>query len=247
MFNPAILIPFYNHQVAIEHTLAQISRYNYSVLIVDDGSSEVASSRLAELTTQFPGTVTVLRLEQNSGKGAAVKAGFFWLQKNDFTHALQIDADGQHDLDKVREFMEHGEAEPNVVICGNPIFSEDIPKGRFYGRYLTHVWVWINTLSFQIKDSMCGFRLYPLASMAALLERHSCGERMDFDTEILVRAQWCNIPMTFISLSVRYPEGGVSHFQPMRDNVLISWMHTRLFFGMLVRLPLLLRRHFRES
>ncbi len=41
---------------------------------------------------------------------------------------------------------------------------------------------------------------------------------------------------------VTYPAGGVSHFKGLRDNVLISRMHARLFFGMLGRAPALLWR-----
>ena len=119
-----------------------------------------------------------------------------------------------------------------------------MPKGRLYGRYLTHVWVWINTLSLAIKDSMCGFRVYPLVrTLAAIVP--SIGKRMDFDPEIAVRLVWAGTQVVNLPTRVTYPADGVSHFDVWRDNLRISAMHTRLFFGMLWRLPgLLWRRAF---
>jgi len=113
---------------------------------------------------------------------------------------------------------------------------------RFYGRYLTHVWVWINTLSLAIKDSMCGFRVYPVQAVESLTRRHPIGERMNFDTEILVRLYWDGLEIINVPTKVGYPTDGVSHFRGWHDNFLISRMHTVLFFGMLLRLPGLLAR-----
>ena len=110
-----------------------------------------------------------------------------------------------------------------------------MPRSRQYGRYLTHVWVWINTLSFEIRDSMCGLRVYPLAPTCAIWRAHASGARMDFDTEIMVRLHWSGVRIIAMPTQVTYPRDGVSHFKMLKDNVYISWMHTRLFFGMLWR------------
>jgi len=120
-----------------------------------------------------------------------------------------------------------------------------VPKGRLYARYLTHVMVWINTLSLQIRDSMCGYRLYPLPAVLALIESAKIGKRMDFDSDILVRLTWRGQPMQWLQTRVHYPLDGVSHFRMFHDNVLISSMHTRLFFGMLLRSPVILWRRWR--
>ena len=117
-----------------------------------------------------------------------------------------------------------------------------MPLVRYYFRYLTHVWVWINTLSFELRDTMCGFRVYPLAPITEMLSSEPCGERMDFDIEVMVRWVWRNWQVQNLPTRVHYPLDGISHFQGWRDNLLISWMHTRLFFGMLTRLPLILWR-----
>ena len=128
------------------------------------------------------------------------------------------------------------------MIAGCPIYDASVPRGRLYGRYATHVWVWINTLSFDIRDSMCGFRLYPLASVLPLLDRVRIGQRMDFDSDIIVRLHWRGVRVVNQPTRVTYPQDGISHFRMFRDNVRISWMHTRLFAGMLYRSPLLLWR-----
>ena len=122
------------------------------------------------------------------------------------------------------------------------MFGADVPRHRHYGRYLTHGMVWLNTLSFAIRDSMCGFRLYPLAPALEAWGRMRAGRRMDFDTEILVRMYWDGTPVVNLPTAVRYPLDGVSHFDLLRDNLRITAMHTRLFLGMLLRLPRLLMR-----
>ena len=133
------------------------------------------------------------------------------------------------------------------MIIGQPEFDDSVPKKRLYGRYATHIWVWINTLSFEIKDSMCGFRIYPLASTIDLLNTAKFQLRMGFDTEILVRLKWNNVPFVNVPTKVIYPENGISHFNALRDNIGISKAHTRLFFGMLIRLPQLLSRKVKGS
>ena len=237
-----VVIPVYNHGAAVGAVVAAVRRHGLTCLLVDDGSEPGCAAVIRELADDPAGDVRMLRLEPNCGKGAAMMAGFRALSAEGYSHALQIDADGQHDTDDLPRFVALAEQQPDAVICGVPIFDESVPKGRLYGRYATHVWVWINTLSFAIKDSMCGFRVYPLAATKALIESARIGARMDFDVEILVRLYWRDVDVINLPTRVRYPADGVSHFQLWRDNVMISRMHARLFFGMLWRAPRLLWR-----
>ena len=138
--------------------------------------------------------------------------------------------------------LEQARRQPAALISGEAVYDDSVPRSRLYGRYITHVWVWINTLSFEIRDSMCGLRVYPLASTCQVWRRHRLGRHMDFDTEILVRLSWSGVTIINIPTRVTYPSDGVSHFRMLRDNVYISLMHARLLFGMLWRLPLLLGR-----
>lgn len=238
-FRLSVLIPVYDHEEAIGPTLASVLTHGFPVLLVDDGSSEKCKKVLEELALQYE-NVSLLRLNVNGGKGAAVKAGFRKLLKEGFSHAIQIDADGQHDLEDFSSFVSIARANPITLVTGYPKYDATVPKLRFYSRYLTHIWVWINTLSFQIKDTMCGFRVYPLKNIVCVLDKNDCGNRMDFDPEIIVRWFWQGGDVINIPTKVHYPLDGVSHFYLWKDNFLISAMHTRLFFGMLKRLPRLI-------
>ena len=165
-------------------------------------------------------------------------------QQQGFSHALQIDADGQHDLQDLEKFLAAARSAPEAVVIGRAIFDDSIPKLRYYARYLTHIWVHINTLSLRIPDSMCGYRIYPIESCAKLIQTTALEDRMAFDTDILVRLDWQGVPVVSIPTHVTYPQDGVSHFRAWEDNLRISLTHARLFFGMLPRLPKLLARHF---
>ncbi|PHS69985.1 MAG: glycosyl transferase [Methylophaga sp.] len=241
-FSPAILIPVYNHEAAIKHTLNAVLQYEWPVLLVDDGSKISCQLVLTTLREQHADRVALLRLERNSGKGAAVKAGIKWLHTKGYSHAIQVDADGQHDLADLPTLVALAELHPLVLVTGYPTYDDSIPLVRYYSRYLTHIWIWINTLSFQVRDSMCGFRAYPLAQTTPLLEREKCGDRMDFDMEILVRWLWSRGKIKDFPTKVTYPLDGISHFNIWQDNLLISWMHCRLFFGMLRRSPAIIWR-----
>jgi glycosyltransferase involved in cell wall biosynthesis len=244
-FRPAVLIPVYNHETAIGPTLDEVLARDCPVLLVDDGSGDACARVLEALRERHPDRVSLLRLEHNGGKGAAVKAGLHALLAAGYSHGLQVDADGQHDIDDLPGFLETARQNPRSLVSGYPEFDADVPRVRYYCRYLTHVLVWIHTLSFEIRDSMCGFRVYPLSAMVALLKQESCGDRMDFDPEIMVRWHWRGGQVLNLPTRVRYPLDGVSHFGLLQDNWLITLMHTRLFLGMLLRLPTILGRRIR--
>jgi glycosyltransferase involved in cell wall biosynthesis len=209
--------------------------------IVDDGSDVASQHVLAQIAAR-ESWVTLQRLPVNQGKGGAVMAGCEAALAAGFTHAVQIDADGQHDVADLPRLLEQARRHPQALVSGQAVYDESVPRSRQYGRYITHVWVWINTLSFEIRDSMCGLRVYPLAAACSIWRRHRIGRRMDFDTEILVRLSWSGVSIINMPTRVTYPADGVSHFRLLRDNVYISLMHARLFAGMLLRLPLLLGR-----
>ncbi|WP_457446732.1 glycosyltransferase family 2 protein [Roseateles sp. P5_E4] len=239
------VIPVYNHGGTVGGVAAKLREQGLPVLLVDDGSAAATAAQLDALTRQDG--IQLLRLPHNQGKGVAVIAGMRLAVEQGYTHGLQIDADGQHDAFDASRFVAAAQAHPEALICGCPIYDASVPRARLYGRYATHIWVWINTLSFSVRDSMCGFRIYPLATTLPQLAHASMGRRMDFDTEIAVRLVWAGVPVINQPTRVHYPVGGISHFRVWRDNVLISAMHTRLFFGMLWRAPLLLARKLRSN
>ncbi|SDZ13119.1 glycosyltransferase family 2 protein [Pseudomonas sp. NFIX28] len=240
MHNPCAVIPVYNHETAVPAVVEALLASGLPCVLVDDASSPACAAVLERLAERE--RVFLVKLAVNQGKGGAVMAGLREASRLGFSHALQVDADGQHDLRDVETFIDHSRTHPEALICGYPQYDESVPKGRLYARYLTHVWVWINSLSLQIPDSMCGFRVYPLPPTLALIDSVRLGKRMDFDPEILVRLAWRNQPMRWLPTKVHYPQDGLSHFRLFHDNALISSMHTRLFFGMLLRAPLILWR-----
>ena len=237
-----VIIPVYNHEHAIGSVVDQVLAHALPILLVDDGSSPSCAKVLGDLAAAHPGTVSLVTLPQNSGKGGAVMAGFREAQRLGYTHALQIDADGQHFLDDVPKFVAAATAHPLALVTGYPVFDDSVPKARLYGRLLTHLMVWLNTLSFAIKDSMCGFRIYPLPTVVRLIDSTRLGTRMDFDPEIAVRLVWRGVEVVNLPTKVRYPTDGVSHFDVLWDNVRITRLHIKMLFGMLLRLPVLLWR-----
>jgi glycosyltransferase involved in cell wall biosynthesis len=242
MLDPVVVIPVYDHPATIGEVVRQVRAHGLPCILVDDGSSAECAAALDALAASEPQNISLVRLPSNQGKGAAMVAGFRAAAGAGRTHVLQVDADGQHDCGDIPQFLAKARWNPEAVVAGCPIWDDSVPRGRLYGRYLTHVWVWINTLSFDIADSMCGFRLYPLATLIPLLDDVRIGRRMDFDSDVIVRLHWRGVPVLNQPTRVTYPQDGVSHFRLWRDNALISAMHARLFLGMLWRSPLLLWR-----
>lgn len=236
-FSVLAVVPVFNHGEMIAATTQGILKHGIHCLLVDDGSHADCAAVLDALVRDDPVGLSLLRLDSNRGKGGAVMAGLREASRRGHSHVLQIDADGQHRTDDIPGFIADARSNPGHVIVGKPVYDASVPKGRLYGRYATHVWVWINTLSFDIRDTMCGFRIYPLPPTIELIDAVSIGTGMQFDTEILVRLYWRGVPVINRATPVSYPADGVSHFRMFKDNVLISGMHARLFFGMLARLP----------
>lgn len=236
-----LLIPHYNHERQFLQFLPSLMATGLPCVIVDDGSDPASLQQVEEFVARHS-QLHLFAMQINRGKGAAIKSGFCFARALGFTHAIQIDADGQHDLSDLSAFIAASEAHSATIICGKPVFDASAPKARIYGRKVTDFWVALETFSLQVKDSLCGYRVYPLAQMEQVLDRYFLGSRMDFDTEILVKSVWAGVPLAFINTRVVYPEQSVSHFNYLRDNLMLIRLHTRLMLGMLVRFPMLLWR-----
>ena len=245
-FNPCLLIPVYDHGRGFEATIAELASAGLACIVIDDGSNPDCRD-IIDRVARAHAWVEVLRRPDNGGKGAAVKDGLRLAHRRGYSHALQIDADRQHDCDDVQRFLHEAQLHPRAFVIGTAQFNDSVPTTRRLARELTHFWVRVNTLSRDIHDSLCGFRVYPLEQVAPLLDRESMGDRMEFDMEVLVRAHWGGCAFVNVPTNVVYPVAGVSHFRLFRDNVLISRTHAKLFFGMLLRLPRLLRRRARAA
>jgi polyprenyl-phospho-N-acetylgalactosaminyl synthase len=224
-FRPVAIVPTYDNPRTVRGVVEKLREALPDVIVVDDGSGPAAREVIEDIGRM--GLARTLRHETNRGKGAAVKTGVATARVLGFTHALQVDADGQHDLGDVPRFLEAARNNPGTVVLGRPVFDHTAPRSRLIGRRIAIFWTSLETGGRQVIDPMCGFRVYPLASLTGL----RYGDRMDFDVEVVVKLVWRGVPMLNLPTKVRYltaEEGGVSHYRMFRDNVTMVWLHTRL-------------------
>jgi glycosyltransferase involved in cell wall biosynthesis len=239
-----VLIPSYNPGRKVLATVRAARAQWTPVWVVVDGSTDGSADWLTEEAASDPG-LRVLVLPENQGKGSAVLHGITVAAQQGFTHALTMDSDGQHPETLISDFMAASQAEPEAMVLGKPVFGPEAPLVRVLGRKLSNGWANLETLGFGIGDSLYGFRVYPIAPLMRVMHGTRFMRRFDFDPEAVVRLSWAGVRPININAPVRYftpEEGGVSHFNYLRDNLLLSGMHTRLFTGFVLRLPLLLWR-----
>ena len=239
-----VLIPSYNPGPKVYETVRGALGQWAPVWVVVDGSTDGTPEGLRKLAEEEP-QLRVIVIERNGGKGAAVLHGIRLAAAEGYTHALTMDSDGQHPAAKIPEFMARSVAEPRAVVLGVPVFDASAPSLRVKGRKISNWWANVETVGAGIDDSLYGFRVYPIADLIAVMRYQPWMRRFDFDPEAAVRLLWRGVPPINIPAPVKYlrpDEGGVSHFNYYRDNVLLTWMHTRLVLEFVVRLPVLLWR-----
>jgi len=239
-----VLIPSYNPGPKVFDTVKAARAQWNPVWVVVDGSTDGTAEELQRMAGQDAG-LRVLVLPQNCGKGAAVLHGLDEAARLGYTHALTMDSDGQHPAQLIPQFMAESAAAPARMILGRPVFDASAPLLRVRGRKVSNAWANLETLWVGIGDSLYGFRIYPIAPLQKVMRGQRWMRRFDFDPEAVVRLAWRGVRPVNVDAPVKYfsaEEGGVSHFNYLRDNTLLTWMHTRLFLGFLLRLPLLLLR-----
>ena len=244
-----VLIPSYNTGERLFSTVAAARAQWSPVWVVIDGSTDGTGERLQALAATDPG-LRVFVLPTNQGKGAAVLHGLRQARAQGFTHALTMDSDGQHPADLIPSFMARSQARPEAMVLGKPVFDASAPLLRVRGRRISNSWTELETLFAGIGDSLYGFRVYPIAPLIAVMQGQPWMRRFDFDTEAVVRLAWRGVKPINIDAPVKYlsaEEGGVSHFNYVRDNALLTWMHTRLMLEFGLRLPLLVSRRLRKA
>lgn len=242
-----VLIPSYNPGQKVFDTVRAARRYWNPVWVVVDGSTDGSTDGLLAMAADDPG-LRVIVLPQNVGKGAAVLHGLDQAAALGYTHALTMDSDGQHPADLIPAFMAESMRDPGGMVLGKPVFDASAPSLRVKGRQVSNWWANLETLWAGIGDSLFGFRVYPVEPLRAVMRGQHWMRRFDFDPEAVVRLCWRGVRPINVAAPVRYfsvEEGGVSHFRYLRDNTLLTWMHTRLFFGFALRLPLLVLRKLR--
>ena len=242
-----VLIPSYNPGAKVYETVRTARQYWNPVWVVVDGSSDGSSAGLLALAAEDSG-LRVMILPHNQGKGAAVLHGLEHAAAAGFSHVLTMDSDGQHPPDRIPEFMAESARQPAAMILGMPVFDAHAPSLRVQGRRVSNAWANLETLWAGIGDSLFGFRVYPVEPLRQVMRYQPWMRHFDFDPEAVVRVCWRGVRPVNLPAAVRYyrtEEGGVSHFRYLRDNLLLTWMHTRLFIGFVLRLPVLLVRRAR--
>jgi len=238
-----LLIPVYNHPHRIGALLDELARFGLPCVLVDDGSDAETRAVLDGLAKRLS-WVVLERRGKNGGRGAALKTGYRCARALGYTHVLQLDADGQHSPAHVPTLLEAARKQPDAMVLGTPVFDDSVPAARLFGRQISRFWVWLETLSFGIDDPLCGLRLLPLEPVLRVIDR-GCGDRMDFDPELVVRLHWAGVPVVNVATPVAYFEDGISHFRPLADNLRMTWLHTRLVLEMPRFLPRLIGRRLR--
>ena len=242
-----VLVPSFNPGRKVYETVREARERWDPVWIVVDGSDDGTPEGLAQMAASDPG-LRVIRLDRNRGKGAAVLHGIELAAAQGYTHALTMDSDGQHPAAMIPEFMARSRAQPRALVLGVPVFDASAPKLRVRGRKISNWWANMETVGGGIGDSLYGFRVYPIADLVAVMRGQVWMRRFDFDPEAAVRLVWRGLEPVNVPAPVKYlkpEEGGVSHFNYLRDNALLTWMHARLVLGFLARLPMLLWRRVR--
>ena len=239
-----VLIPSFDTGAKVYDTVREARAMWNPVWVVVDGSTDGTAEGLVRLAEADPG-LRVFVLPRNAGKGAAVLHGLGQARLAGFTHALTMDADGQHPAPMIGSFMQASMERPEAMILGRPVFDASAPLLRVRGRRISNAWTNLETLGAGVADSLFGFRVYPIAPLVRVMSGQRWMRRFDFDTEAVVRLAWAGVKPINLDAPCRYlsaDEGGVSHFRYGRDNALLTWMHTRLMIGFVLRLPWLLMR-----
>ena len=224
---PCLAIPIFDHGEFIGKVVESLASLDLPCIIVDDGSGEATRAELQRLEARHE-WVEVVHHDRNRGRGAALRTAYRTAARQGMTHVVQLDADGQHTAADVPKFLDAARAQPDALVLGTPIFDESIPWHRLHGRKLSQAIVWIETWSTAVRDPLCGFRCIPLAATLPLLDGADGGDRMDFDPELVIRLVRAGVEVTNIPTVVHYPEGGVSHFRMVEDNLRIAWAYVRL-------------------
>ena len=246
--NLCFVIPVYRHGSTVESVVQSLLKYNYPIIVVDDGNDEIDRVRIREVAEKYPDVITLVTRAKNGGKGKAMTDGILKASEMGITHVFQIDSDGQHDAERAGVFIEQSKKHPEAIICGFPEYERSAPKNRVNGRKFANGWIHFVTMSKDIKDAMIGFRIYPVEQYLKVLKKSLyIDSRMGCDIDILVRMHWFGVPVISESVKVSYPKDGISNYRYVRDTLRISGTYARLCIGMILRLPYLVARKIKKS
>ncbi len=237
-----VIIPTYNNASTLPGVISGVLKFTSSVIVVNDGSDDST----VEVVSSFPG-VRLITHSRNRGKGAALRTGFSEALKAGYEYAVTIDSDGQHMPGDIPKFIDTLEKSPGVLIVGaRNMKQESIPATSIFGHKFSNFWYRVET-GIKLPDTQTGFRLYPLK---ALKNMRFYTNKFEFEIEVLVRATWKGIPVTYVPVNVYYApkKQRVSHFRPIRDFARVSMLNTCLvLLAIFYFRPLMLWREIKKK
>jgi uncharacterized protein (DUF2062 family) len=212
-----VIIPCFNHAATVA-AVAHAAQAYAPVFVVDDGS-----------TNPLPPMpeAAVIRLERNSGKGAALRAGFRRAAELGFTHAITMDSDGQHFAEDLPKLLAAARAQPEALVVGvRDFYAAGCPTHRRRSNAVSTFWFRVET-GVRLRDTQCGFRCYPTTLTQRLQPRSG---RYAFELEFMVRASWVGAPIVPVPVKCVYAPEQLrqSHFRPVRDLAHITIMNIGL-------------------
>jgi glycosyltransferase involved in cell wall biosynthesis len=216
-----VVIPVYNHGLTVGQ-VARESRRAFPAIVVNDGSTDQTAAVLAQESG-----LAVITLPENRGKAAALKAGFAEAEALGFTHAITIDADGQHPAAALEQFAASCRNQPDALVIGvRDLKAAGAPLVRRFSNGLSTLWFRFET-GVRLADNQCGYRVYPLAAVRDLRVK---SERYAFELEVMVKAVWAGMALVSQPVQVDYAAATsqLSHFRLWRDFVGIVAVHSRL-------------------
>ncbi len=218
-----VIIPTYNNAGTVRQVINDVLQYCSQIIVVNDGCTDQTGKILKTL----PASITVVSYERNRGKGHALVTGFRKAQDMGFTHAITIDADGQHFADDIPHLIEALDHNEGAIIVGTRNLTEkNMPRQNTFANRFSNFWFRLQT-GIDLQDTQSGYRLYTLSSLRGL---NLITSRYEAELELLVYAAWAGTQIVSVPVKVYYPpaEERVSHFRPVYDFARISILNTFL-------------------
>jgi len=219
--NACVIIPTYNNAKTLSKVIDGVLAYTSRLIVVNDGSTDGTD----EILSRYP-TLTRIDIQNNRGKGNALREGFREALAQRFDHAITLDSDGQHFPDDIPAFVREIEQNGMALLIGDRNMNQEgIPGKSSFGNRFSNFWFRFET-GITLSDTQSGFRLYPLKRMRDI---RLYTTKFEFEIEVIVKAAWRGIPIRNVPIRVLYdPHERVSHFRPFRDFTRISILNTWL-------------------
>ena len=228
-----VIIPSYEPDDKLITLLEALKQTGIShVVVVDDGSG-------AQYETFFEpaeemDNCTVLHHAVNLGKGRALKTAFNHCLRvyGESPGCVSADSDGQHTPADILACMRKLWENPQALILGCRDFdAPSVPARSSFGNKCTRK-VFRYLLGLSVSDTQTGLRAIPTLFMKELMQVK--GERVEYETNMLIETKNLNIPILEVPVETVYiEENKTSHFNPIKDSVRIYLVFGKFLFSSL--------------